>query len=199
MRVLGSECFFLAYSLDLTEAMAIADFPRFLRTPALWFALAFASVSVVSPAALRAQGVAKPAPSSQSKPASLPAQAGRQNASLEADQQRQVGSIYYADGHVDVHVRNTRLRADHVEYDEDTQVATAHGHVQLDYQTQHVEADDARYEVNTGPRTFHHVRATFAIQRRPTPTLLISPNPFISKPRKPSESIQTPTKSTKRG
>ena len=178
MRVLGSECFFLAYSLDLTEAMAIADFPRFLRTPALWFALAFASVSVVSPAALRAQGVAKPAPSSQSKPVVPGAGGGDQNASLEADQQRQVGRIYYADGHVDLLYDNTRLRADHVEYNEDTQVAKASGHVQLDYMTQHVEADDAVYELKTGKGTFHHVRATFAVQRRPSPTLLISPNPI---------------------
>ena len=29
-----------------------------------------------------------------------------------------------------------------------------------------------------GRGTFHHVRATFAIQRRPTATLLISPNPL---------------------
>src|ERR1700747_944159 len=39
-------------------------------------------------------------------------------ATLEADQQRQVGKIYYADGHVDVHYANARLRANHVEYNE---------------------------------------------------------------------------------
>jgi LPS-assembly protein len=178
MRVLGSECFFLAYSLDLTEAMAIADFPRFLRTPALWFVLAFLFLSATSPSALRAQAVAKPAPSSQAKPVLPGAGGGDQNASLEADQQRQVGRIYYADGHVDLLYDNTRLRADHVEYNEDTQVAKASGHVQLDYETQHVEADDAVYELKTGKGTFHHVRASFAIQRRASPTLLISPNPI---------------------
>jgi LPS-assembly protein len=115
-----------------------------------------------------------------------------QQATLEAKQQRQVGRIYYADGDVDVHYQNTRLRADHVEYNEDTQVAIAHGHVQLDYMTQHVEAEDARYEVSSGRGTFHHVRATIAVQRRPPPvqrevnamqrqpaqTLLVSPNPI---------------------
>ena len=50
------------------------------------------------------------------------------------------------------------------------QIVIARGHVQLDYLTQHVEADDARYELRTGRGTFHHVRATFAMQRRPTPT-----------------------------
>ncbi|MGA8676165.1 MAG: putative LPS assembly protein LptD, partial [Candidatus Acidiferrales bacterium] len=104
--------------------------------------------------------------------------AAQQAATLEAKQQRQVGRIYYADGDVDVRYQNTRLRADHVEYNEDTQVVTARGHVQLDYETQHVEAEDARYEVSTGRGTFHHVRATFAIQRHTTPTLLISPNPI---------------------
>ena len=99
-------------------------------------------------------------------------------ATLEADQQRAVGKIYYADGHVDVHYENSRLRADHVEYDSENQVVTARGHVQLDYLTQHVEADDARYELKTGHGTFHNARGTFALQRRPTATLLISPNPL---------------------
>jgi LPS-assembly protein len=125
----------------------------------------------------------------QAKPATS---AADQEATLEAKQQRQVGRIYYADGDVDVRYQNSRLRADHVEYNEDTQVVIAHGHVQLDYMTQHVEADDARYEVATGRGTFHHVRATIAVERKPPPiqrevntlqrqpaqTLLISPNPI---------------------
>jgi LPS-assembly protein len=99
-------------------------------------------------------------------------------ATLEADQQRQVGKIYYADGHVDVHYANARLRADHVEYNEETQVVSAHGNLQVDYMTQHIEADDGRYELATGKGRFHHLRATFALQRRPLPTLLTSPNPL---------------------
>jgi LPS-assembly protein len=99
-------------------------------------------------------------------------------ATLEADQQRQAGNMFYADGHVDVHYANARLRADHVEYNSETQVVSAHGNVQLDYMTQHVDADEARYELATGRGTFHHVRATFALQRRPLPTLLSSPNPL---------------------
>ena len=99
-------------------------------------------------------------------------------ATLEADQQKGVGKIYYADGHVDVRYQNSRLRADHVEYDSENQIVTARGHVQLDYMTQHVEADDARYELKTGKGTFHNARGTFALQRRPSATLLISPNPL---------------------
>ena len=114
--------------------------------------------------------------SSPQAPLRLPTGGGE--ATLEADQQKQVGRISYADGHVDVRYQNARLRADHAEYNADTQVVLARGHVELDYLTQHVEADDARYELRTGHGTFHHVRATFAMQRRPMPTLLISPNPL---------------------
>ena len=153
-------------------------------TPAL---LLLALIFLVAPRVARAQGGGEASPQSQAaakkqaKPvAHAPAVvAGAEpEATLEAKQQRQVGRIYYADGDVDVRYQNTRLRADHVEYNEDTQVVIARGHVQLDYETQHVEAEDARYEVATGHGTFHHVRATFAIQRRPAPTLLISPNPI---------------------
>lgn len=98
---------------------------------------------------------------------------------LEADRQGgEIGKTYYADGNVDLRYENLRLRADHVEWNEETDVVTARGHVQFDYSTQHVEADDALYELRTGRGKFHHVRATFALQRRPSPTLLVSPNPL---------------------
>lgn len=100
-------------------------------------------------------------------------------ATLEADSQGgEVGKIYHADGNVDLRYENVRLRADHVEWNQETDVVTARGHVQLDYATQHVEADDAEYELRTGRGKFHHVHAGFALQRRATPTLLISPNPL---------------------
>jgi len=104
--------------------------------------------------------------------------AGGGEATLEADQQRVEGKIFYAEGNVDVHYLNARLRADHVEYNSETQVAVARGHVQLDYLNQHVEADDARYELRTGRGSFHKVRGTFAVQRHAAPNLLISPNPI---------------------
>lgn len=100
-------------------------------------------------------------------------------ATLEADSQGgEVGKTYHADGNVDLRYENLRLRADHVEWNQETDVVVARGHVQLDYLTQHVEADDAEYELRTSRGKFHHVHATFALQRRPTPTLLTSPNPL---------------------
>ncbi len=138
-----------------------------VRKLALYAALLL--VGLAAPHSLEAQ--AKP-----SKPLQGLTSGGE--ATLEADQQRAVGKTYYADGNVDVLYQNARLRADHVEYDSENQVVIARGHVQLDYMTQHVEADDARYELRTGRGTFHHVHGTFALQRRPSATLLITPNPL---------------------
>ena len=100
--------------------------------------------------------------------------------SLEADQQSEdyKSKIYYADGNVDVKCGEARLRADHIEYDSVAQTIVARGHVQLDYSTQHVDADEANYDLRTGAGRFQRVRATFAIQRRPMPTMLLSPNPL---------------------
>jgi LPS-assembly protein len=125
----------------------------------------------------QSQSSVKTLPASGTK-ASSQAGGNDQIATLTASQQSQVGNIYYADGDVDVRYQNTRLRADHVEYNEDTYVAIARGHVQLDYMTQHIEADDARYELRTGHGTFHKTRGTFTLARRPEPTLLISTNPM---------------------
>ena len=134
----------------------------------IYLSVASLLMSIISPRVAFAQ--------LNSAPLRLPSGGGE--ASLEADQQHQSGKISYADGNVDIHYENARLRADHVQYDGETQAVTATGHVRLDYLTQHVEASDAYYELRTGRGKFHHVRATFSVQRRPTPTLLISPNPL---------------------
>ncbi|MGA3295072.1 MAG: LPS assembly protein LptD [Candidatus Acidiferrales bacterium] len=147
--------------------MPSAPFPQSVRTLALFAALL--PIPLVAARSLPAQGV---------RPVPLRSLTSGGEATLEADQQREVGKTFYAEGHVDVHYQNARLRADHVEYDSQAQVVVARGHVQLDYMTQHVEADDARYELRTGHGVFHHVHGTFAIQRRPEPTLLVSPNPL---------------------
>lgn len=121
----------------------------------------------------------QPAPAQ--KPAAK-ARSGQQRhgplATLEAEKQSQVGNVAYADGNVDLHYKDLRLRADHVEYNDDTGEVVARGHILLDRLDQHVEADDAKYNLNDGRGTFHHVSGTMGIQRRPNPTLLISSNPI---------------------
>ena len=99
-------------------------------------------------------------------------------ADLEAKTQSRKGDVTTAEGDVDIHYADTRLRADHVEYNSRTYEATATGHVQLEYGNEHLEADEAHYNVSTGHGLFHNVRGNIKIERRPNPALLISDNPL---------------------
>lgn len=99
-------------------------------------------------------------------------------ADLEAKSQSRKGDLTSADGDVDIHYGDTRLRADHVEYNGMTFEAVATGHIQLDYNNEHLEADEAHYNVSTGHGLFHNVHGTVRIERRPNPTVLISENPL---------------------
>src|SRR5258708_14911296 len=99
-------------------------------------------------------------------------------ANLEAKTQSRRGDVTTAEGDVDIQYSDTRLRADHVEYNSKTYEATATGNVLLDYGNEHLEADEARYNVSTGHGLFHNVRGTVKIERRPNPELLISDNPL---------------------
>ncbi len=99
-------------------------------------------------------------------------------AELEAKTQSRRGDVTTADGDVDIRYGDTRLRADHVEYNSKTFEAVATGHVLLDYNNEHLEADEAHYNVSTGHGLFHNVRGSVKIERRPNPAILISDNPL---------------------
>jgi LPS-assembly protein len=88
------------------------------------------------------------------------------------------GDLFIADGDVDIRYGASRLRADHVEYNEKTSDALARGHVQFDFENQHLECDEAHYNVKTGHGTFQHVHGTVQIERRPNPSVLLSNNPL---------------------
>jgi LPS-assembly protein len=92
--------------------------------------------------------------------------------------QRRQGELTVADCDVDIHYREQRLRADHVEYNDQTDEAVARGHVIYDYGNQHLEATEARYNVANGHGTFFNVRGTVKLERRPNPLILISSNPI---------------------
>ena len=92
--------------------------------------------------------------------------------------QRRQGELTIADGDVDIHYGNQRLRADHVEYNDQTNEAMARGHVQYDYESQHLESDEAHYNVSTGRGTFLNVRGTIKTERRKNPTVLVTDNPL---------------------
>ena len=97
--------------------------------------------------------------------------------SSSGPQSRQ-GDLYIADGSVDIRYGDSRLQADHVEYNEKTSEALARGHVQFDFENQHMDADEAHYNVKTGHGLFHNVRGTIKIERRPNPSVLLSDNPL---------------------
>jgi LPS-assembly protein len=97
--------------------------------------------------------------------------------SASGPQTRQ-GDLFIADGDVDIRYGGSRLRADHVEYNEKTSEALARGHVQFDFENQHLECDEAHYNVKTGHGTFHQVHGTVQIERRPNPSVLLSNNPL---------------------
>ncbi len=99
-------------------------------------------------------------------------------AELEAKTQTRKGDVTTADGDVDIRYADTRLRADHVEYNDKTNEATATGHVQLDYSGEHLEATEAHYNVSTGHGVFQNVHGTFKVVRQPNEEVLITDNPL---------------------
>lgn len=124
----------------------------------------FALIACVSPA--RAQQIRLPS-----------AKGGVAEISSSGPQKRQ-GDLYIADGNVDIHYGDSRLQADHVEYNEATSDAVASGHVVYDYLNEHLEAKEAHYNLSTGRGTFRDVRGTVRIERKPNPMLLVSENPL---------------------
>ena len=101
-----------------------------------------------------------------------------QKAELLAGQQRVEGDLWIADGNVEIRYRNLILRADHVQYNEMSNVATARGHVQLDVDVQHLEADSATLNLASGKGSFTKVRGELRLVREPNSNVLVTPNPL---------------------
>ena len=116
-------------------------------------------------------------PSTYAQQIRKPPKGGVAELSSSGPQSRQ-GDITTADGAVDIHYGNQRLRADHVEYNDQTDEAVARGHIIFDYENQHLEADEAHFNVSTGRGTFTNVRGFIKIERKPNPTVLITENPL---------------------
>jgi LPS-assembly protein len=99
-------------------------------------------------------------------------------AELEANQQRKVGQIYYADGNVLIRYHGDELLADHAEYHADTDQAILSGHVQFDSGTQHIKAARAEYNLRTNRGRFEEVTGSLRVERKENPQLLVTPNPL---------------------
>jgi len=95
-----------------------------------------------------------------------------------AGPQRRQGSLFIADDSVDLRYGTQRLRADHVEYNDQTNEAYARGHVQYDHENEHLEGDEAHYNVGTGRGTFVNVHGTLRFERRANPAVLVTDNPL---------------------
>ena len=143
-----------------TRVRALSTLGRFALPAALLFAIGAAMPGAASPQQAR-----------------FPSSKGGV-ATLEAKTQGRKGDLIAADGDVDIHYGDSRLRADHVEYNSKTYEAAANGHVQLDYNSEHLEADEAQFNVSTGHGRFHNVRGNVKVERRPNPTLLVSESPL---------------------
>jgi LPS-assembly protein len=118
------------------------------------------------------------ATSAAAQQARLPFKTGGVAELSSSGPQRHEGDLYIADGDVDIRYGDSRLRADHVEYNKKSSEALARGHVQFDFENQHMDADEAHYNVKTGHGLFHNVRGTVKIERRPNPSVLLSDNPL---------------------
>jgi LPS-assembly protein len=88
------------------------------------------------------------------------------------------GDVATYEGHVDIRYQDLRLQADHVDYNEKTNVVHARGNVIFDHENEHLEADDAVYDRNTGQGVFHHVHGTVKSQPRPNVVVLVTTNPL---------------------
>jgi LPS-assembly protein len=111
-------------------------------------------------------------------PQALPS-SGQGTVRLEAAQQRKEGDVFFADGNVEIQYRNIRLRADHVQYNSKTYLASASGHVQLDVETQHVSAESADFNVRSGEGRFERVHGEVRVTHRPNENVLVTPNPLV--------------------
>ena len=127
--------------------------------------VAFAFLALFGTPLTRAQEIRKPP------------KGGVADLSSVGPQTRQ-GDVTTAEGAVDIHYGNQRLRADHVEYNDQTNEAVARGHVIFDYENQHIEADEAHFNVSTGRGTFTNVRGFVRIERKPNPSVLLTDNPL---------------------
>jgi lipopolysaccharide assembly outer membrane protein LptD (OstA) len=108
-----------------------------------------------------------------------PSSSGEASVRLEAEQQRKEGDLYFADGKVEIQYKNLRLRADHVQYNTKTYMATANGHVLFDVDTQHLTAESADFNVQSGEGLFEHVRGEVTMEHSSNPNMLVSPNPLV--------------------
>ena len=109
-----------------------------------------------------------------------PSSSGDASVRLEAEQQRKEGDLYFADGKVEIQYKNLRLRADHVQYNTKTYMATANGHVLFPMWTRNTSRrNPPSFNVQSGEGRFRApCAAKVMVVHKPNANILISPNPL---------------------
>ena len=102
---------------------------------------------------------------------------------IEANEQHKDGPVYTLLGDVDLHYGQYVLRADKVNYNQDTGEVRAEGHLQLDGGTndEHILADHATLNLDLDTGRFYDVTGSVGVRGNLTRRKVIytSPNPFL--------------------
>lgn len=117
----------------------------------------------------------------------LPPEKAPEKVSWDADTQSKHGNVYLLAGDVDVHYENHELRADRIEYNEETHEAMADGHVKLTGgdNDEYIAASHGTYNLKTGTGRFYDVKGSVGLHGAATTpdatgkTGLVTPNPFL--------------------
>ncbi len=97
-----------------------------------------------------------------------------------ADSQEADGAVRHLRGHVTIELYNSTIKADSIDYDEDTSLFTARGTVSYrNYDPNEiVYCDSLEYDSSLEKGTFHHVRGFLKTKIVARPGLLTSKEPF---------------------
>jgi LPS-assembly protein len=99
---------------------------------------------------------------------------------VSADSQEKVGPIYYLRGEASVETQTMLLKADEIDYNEETGEAQARGHVQFQHfvNGEKLQADHANYNTNTETGNFYDVSGSSPAKIDARPGVLATSNPF---------------------
>ena len=106
---------------------------------------------------------------------------------ITADRQEKSGHLYHLRGNVEIRLRDMRLTADEVDYDESSGDLDARGNVrfQREANQEDIHASKARYNLTTERGEFHQVRGTTGARPTgPETTVLTTTNPYYFEARR---------------
>jgi LPS-assembly protein len=111
----------------------------------------------------------------------LPSTDDATTASIESDTQSKIGSRFILDGDVEIHYRDRIIKADHIEFDEDTSELTANGHLHVTGGSNHEDltASHGTMNLNRQTATFYDVTGSVGLKSNGHAMVYASSNPFL--------------------